>query len=334
MIPRSRNFTFVENRFRAGDLDPTAAFILRRGTAQLLDSLRAYRPDNLTPGRVAVIELLPDEKVPGDPDAHALAKRLRWMFTDVVHLKALPDGRFINAASDAIDLVGHDLVWLHTSGRSPAAQVRYYVSADLARAIPSAHAVAQLRRFIDSGHGMVLSGLATCLVTDLGLESYPPNHRYWGSMLVPGRGLSRHRYPVPPEVKSLGLRRLVADHPLFAGLPADGFATMEFNSAELVTEAVWQRPPGTPEAWRSPVWPQHGRVLAGYWSDRVKLAENYAAVVAYEANSGAKLLLLGGAFDPRVSTNRPRRGAHYDQLIRNVVAWCSGKPRGEGERSR
>jgi len=100
---------------------------------------------------------------------------------------------------------------------------------------------------------------------------------------------------------------------------------MEFNAAELVTEAVWQRPPAHAEAWRAPSWPTQGRVLAGYWADGAEIPNNYAAVVEYETSSGAKVILLGGAFDPRISTDRPRRGKHYDQLIRNVVAWCSGK---------
>jgi len=106
---------------------------------------------------------------------------------------------------------------------------------------------------------------------------------------------------------------------------------MEFNASELVTEAVWQRPPGEAQAWRAPWWPEKGRVLASYWADGVEIPGNYAAVVAYEVESGGNVILLGGAFDPRVSTNRPRRGEHYDQLIRNVVAYGSGRGQGPNE---
>ena len=72
-------------------------------------------------------------------------------------------------------------------------------------------------------------------------------------------------------------------------------------------------------------------MLAGYWSEGIKIPTDYAAAVAYEIDGGGKVLMLGGAFDPRVSTNRPRRGEHYDQLIRNAVAWCSGQQAGAGE---
>ena len=144
-------------------------------------------------------------------------------------------------------------------------------------------------------------------------------------MIVPGHGPSRHRPAVRPAVVSLGLKPLAPDHPIFAKLPAEGFQMMEFNAAELVTEAVWQRPSRKAGAWRGPEWPDKGRVLAGYWADGAEIPGHYAAVVEYEQAGGGKVILLGGAFDPRISTNRPRRGKHYDQLIRNLVAYCSGK---------
>jgi len=138
----------------------------------------AYRPDALVEGRVAVVELVPEEGAAPDPDARALAKWLRWMFTDVAHLKALPDGRFTDAAGDAADLAGYEVVWLHVSGRSAAVRARYCVSASLAPGVPAAPTVASLRQFLEADGGMVLSGLATCLAPDLGLEAYPPNHCY------------------------------------------------------------------------------------------------------------------------------------------------------------
>jgi len=330
VIQRSRSFSRVENAFRAGDFDP-GAYVMQRETAGYKSEVLAYRPDDLVEGRVAVVELVPEEAAASDPEARALAKWLRWMFTDVAHLKALSDGRFTDAAGGAADLAGYEVVWLHVGGRSAAVQACYCVSAALAPGVPAAPTVASLRQFLDAGGGMVLSGLGTCLAPDLRLEAYPPNHCYWGSMVVPGYGPSRHRPAAMPDVKSLGLKPLVADHPLFAGLPVDGFATMEFNASELVTEAVWQRPPGQAEAWRAPWWPEEGQVLASYWADGVEMPSNYAAMVAYEVASGGKVILLGGAFDPRVSTNRPRRGEHYDQLIRNVVAYVSGRDEGTGE---
>ncbi len=325
VIPLSRFFSRVENAFREGKLNVTDAYVLRRQTAAYKADALAYRPEGLLERSIAVVELVPEEAATPDPEARALAKWLRWMFTDVSHLKALPDGRFIDAAGAAADPAGQEVVWVHAGGRSTAVRARYCVSASLAPGVPAAPTVAGLRKFMDAGGGMVLSGLATCLAPDLGLEAYPPNQCYWGSMIVPGHGPSRHRSAARPSVKSLGLKPLVPDHRIFADLPAGGFQTMEFNAAELVTEAVWQRPPGEAKSWREPEWPQEGRVLAGYWADGVEIPDNHAAVVEYETANGGRVILLGGAFDPRICTNRPRRGPHYDQLIRNVVAHCSGK---------
>jgi hypothetical protein len=344
VIEMGRSFSANENAFRAGKLDVTAAYVLRRETTQFRDDVLGYRPDRLIEKSIAVVELSgvaefaqnsdalakPSEVLAtsvthelGGPEARALTKRLRWMFADVAHLTARADGRIVDARGEEADLSKLDLIWFHVGGRSAAAQSRYCVSANLATGIPHQRTTESLRQFLDDRGGLVLSGLAACLAPDLDLEAYPPNHRFWGTMLVPGHGPSRHRPATRPNVKSLGLKPVVTDHPLFAGLPADGFQTMEFNAAELVTEAVWQRPPGHAESWRAPQWPQKGRVLASYWADGLDIPRNYAAVVEYKQKGGGKAILLGGAFDPRVSTHRPRRGQHYDRLIRNVVDYCS-----------
>ena len=98
---------------------------------------------------------------------------------------------------------------------------------------------------------------------------------------------------------------------------------MEYNAAELVTAAVWHRPPSGGESWPAPFWPQRGTVLAGYWSDGLELATDYAVVVEYLQKGRSRALLLGGGFDPRVSTDRPRTGSHYDQFVRNVVQYLT-----------
>ena len=322
VVALSRSFSAVENAFRAGKLDVRAAGVLRRQTTKLRSDVLGYRPQDLAKGSIAVVELSSGDVKAPDLEARALAKRLRWMFTDVVHLSTLPDGRIVDADGKQADLAKYNLVWVHVGGRSSAAQARYCVSARLALGIPRPATVAALGKFSDGGGGLVLSGLGTCLAPNLGLEAYGPNLGYWGSMVTPGQGPSRHS-PAPRLIKSLGLKPMVKDHPLFAGLPAGGFETMPFNASELVTEAVWQRPPGQAQSWGRPFWPEKGRVLAGYWADGVNIPPNYAAVVEYQTGNGGKAILLGGAFDPRNSTNQPRRGKHYDQLIRNVVDYCS-----------
>lgn len=121
----------------------------------------------------------------------------------------------------------------------------------------------------------------------------------------------------------LGLKPLAAEHALFSGLPPEGFATMEFNAAELVTAAVWRRPQTGRAAWRAPFWPERGSVLAGYWSAGLEVPPDYAAIVEYAPRGHGWGMVVGGAFDPRVSTDRVRRGKHYDQLLRNLVQYMT-----------
>jgi len=324
VIEMSRSFSANENLFRKGQLDVTRAYVLRRETAQFLAAVRDYRPGGLIEANLVVVELSPGVSNTPDVETRALARRLRWMFKNVNILSSGPDGSLTRVDGNPAELGQPELIWVHVGGRSGAAQVRYCVSANLSPVVPYQGLARVLREFRKHGGGLILSGLGGCLVTELGLEKYPPNQRYWGTMLVPGHGPSRHRSPNAMRVKSLGLKPRVVDHPLFAGLPSGGFATMEFNAAELLTEAVWRRPEGQSEHWRAPYWPNQGRVLAGYWADGADIPDCYATVIEYPAASGqdGTVIVLGGGFDPRVSTNRPRRGPHYDRLLRNLVEHC------------
>jgi hypothetical protein len=63
--------------------------------------------------------------------------------------------------------------------------------------------------------------------------------------------------------------------------------------------------------------------LAGYWAAGLELPPDYAAVVEYPPRDHGRGMVVGGAFDPRVSTERVRRGKHYDRLIRNLVEYMS-----------
>ncbi|MDP7017939.1 MAG: hypothetical protein QGG36_19190 [Pirellulaceae bacterium] len=324
VIEMSRSFTRNENAFRAGELDQTSVYVLRREAGQLKDAVLAYRPAGLIEEKIGVVELTGNAKAAGDAETRALAQRLRWMYTDVDLLTADAAGELLDSSGAAADLKQLDLLWLHVGGRSSAANSDYCKSADLAEELPRKEIAQRLNEFLSAGGGVVLSGLAGRLVAEMGLETLPPNRCYWGTMIVPGFGPSRFRPAAKPPVTALGLRPRVANHPVFAGLPATGFPTMEYNAADLVTAAVWQRPPGRADAWGAPYWPQRGRVLAGYWSDGLEIPNNYATVVEYAQPARGTTILLGG-IDPRTSTNRPRRGEHYDRLLRNVVAHCARK---------
>ncbi|MEE3373336.1 MAG: hypothetical protein VX346_28630 [Planctomycetota bacterium] len=327
VLAMSRNFTRIENALRVGSWDLTDAYVLEREVGQLAVAVRNYRPDDLVEKSIVVVGW-PGVGGGQDPETAALAERLRWMYSNVRLHTVRGDGtRHPDADTqgndDPIDWQKQDLVWVHLSGRSTGAQTRYCVSADLAAGVAAATKTAAWRRYSDAGGSVVLSGLAGCLVAPWGWETSPPNDRYWGTMIVPGHGPSRHRSAARPEVEMLGHKPVDATHAIFSGLPAEGFATMEANAAELVTAAVWQRPPTTRTAWRAPFWPEHGTVLAGYWTDGTEVPPDYATIVEYSPHGHGRGMVVGGAFDPRVSTDRVRRGEHYDQLLRNLVEYMT-----------
>ena len=114
LIDCSRNFTRLENAFRGGQLYVEQAYVMDRETRQFKDQVLAFRPENLTQRCVAVVELVgqtvANERSLTDPEAGALAKRLRWMYTDVAHANALADGRFTDADGAAIDFADYDLL--------------------------------------------------------------------------------------------------------------------------------------------------------------------------------------------------------------------------------
>ena len=327
VLAMSRSFSRIENALRAGSWDLTDAYVLEREVGQLATAVRNYRPDNVVEKRIVVVGW-PGVGGGRDPETVALAERLRWMYSDVrLHTvrahSTRPSVSHKREIEDPIAWRNQDLVWVHLSGRSAGAQARYCVSADLAAGVAAATKTTEWRRYSDAGGSVVLSGLAGCLVAPWGWETSQPNDRYWGTMIVPGRGPSRHRSAARPAVELLGHKPLDGTHAIFSGLPVDGFATMDVNAAELVTAAVWQRPPTARSAWRAPFWPEKGKVLAGYWTEGAEVPPDYATIVEYAPHGHGRGMVVGGAFDPRVSTDRVRRGKNYDQLLRNLVEYMS-----------
>jgi hypothetical protein len=327
VLAMGRNFSRIENGLRGGSWDPTEAYVLEREAGQLADAVRRYRPENLIAKKIVVVGW-PNGTGGMDPETTALAERLRWMYSSV-QLWTPEGGGAGNKNAELVDSEAplvwsqQDLVWVHLSGRSTAVQARYCEAADLVAGVAKDTRNAPWRRYSDSGGALILSGLASCLVKELGWETSSPNGRYWGTMIVPGHGPSRHRAALPPAVSSLGIKPRDKTHAIFSGLPVEGFATMEFNAAELVSAAVWHRPRTGRTSWRAPFWPEQGRVLAGYWAAGLELAPDYAVVVEYPPRDRGRGMVVGGAFDPRVSTERVRRGKHYDRLIRNLVEYMS-----------
>jgi hypothetical protein len=207
------------------------------------------------------------------------------------------------------------MLWIHLGAPGLPVTATYCGEASVAPDTASPATIASIREYVAAGGGLVLSGLAACLVDDLGLDRTAPNARYWGPLTVPGGGEMTWA-SLGSSGHVLGLKPVVADHPIFDGLESDGFGVWDWSVSELVARGVWRRP----------TWPTSGTVLAGYYSDGAAIADEYAVVVDYSRGTGGKVIAVGDCLDPArdgAYAAGARWGTNQDRLIRNLVAYCS-----------
>jgi hypothetical protein len=175
----------------------------------------------------------------------------------------------------------------------------------------AAPTVAALKSYLDSGGGLVLSGIAGLYGRLLGLEAVMPNRVRENSFFP--QSLSVGLAPSPGFEK----------HPLFAGLPAGGFFTeASFPELNLLTEAAWEK-----------VTPS-GRVVANEYDDLFGRIGEYAAVAEYAPGKGKVLSLAGRAcdFTPGIpfslkGETRESLRDRFRQLVLNALVYCAGGER-------
>jgi hypothetical protein len=209
----------------------------------------------------------------------------------------------------------YGLLWIHLGAPGLPVTATYCGDAKVTPGALSPATVTAIRQYVTAGEGLILSGLAACLVGDLGLDRVAPNDHTWGPLAVPGGG----EMPWASLGNSghiLGLRPVGTDHPIFSGLPKEGFGVWDWSASELVARAVWQQP----------AWPASGTVLAGYYSDGAQIPDEYAVAVEYTRAGSGKVIAIGDCLDPArdgAYAAGARWGTNQDRLIRNLVAYCS-----------
>jgi hypothetical protein len=323
VIKLTMQFGALENAFRTGELRPAEAASLRKIVREIKTKVLSYRPPKLIDRSIAVVQMGKPT-----PDDDSLYDWLRMTYTQVD--RVWPDGKadFVDGDGGPISLSDYEMLWVHLSGLSSAVQSRYCVTADVDLNSLPPEAVSAVKRFVDQGGGLVLSGMAACLVKPLGLDSTMPNEVYWGTMYVPGDApMKWERWNNCGKV--LGLKPMVAGHPVFKTLPAQGFGVWDYDESELLSKAVWcRRPPKKNSV--EPAWPNSGTVLAGYYSDGAEIPDDFAVIVEYTGNEGGKIVVVGDGIDPDPGRRiDPRfsakiQNSNRDKLIRNIVDYCSG----------
>ena len=154
--------------------------------------------------------------------------------------------------------------------------------------------------FVEDGGGLLLSGIAGLYANRLGLETARPDRlcengyypRAFAVGITPAAGFERH--------------------PVFEGLPAEGFFT-NGNSPEenLVTESAWEK--GKPA----------GYVIANELDDVFGRKDGYAAVVEYRKGKG-KIIVFGGKavdFTPGIAFSLPAGQKQPYELLVPLVSF-------------
>jgi hypothetical protein len=298
----SRQFAAIENSLRAGQPQAEDAGKLATQITGVADRLVAWRPPALERRSIGLLELGESTE-----DARSLQDWLAMVYRRV---EVLRPGYGL-----ARRLGRHDLVWVHLGAPGRPVTATYCGEARVAPGAVSSATVTALREYVAAGGGLILSGLGASLVDDLGFDRVAPNDRYWGPLTVPGGGeMAWASYGSSGHV--LGLRPVVAAHPIFRGLGSDGFGIWDWSLSEMVAKAVWRRP----------AWPTTGTVLAGYYSDGAQIPDQYAVVVEYTGGRGGKVIAIGDCLDPArdaAYAAGARWATNQDRLIRNLVAYCA-----------
>ena len=306
----ARQFVTLENALRAGGLQGDEAVKLQAEITSLAHSIVTHRPELLRQRRIALLEL-------GEHtgDAFFLHDWLAMIYQHVDVLKSDGKGGFVDAEGRSIRLGSYDLLWIHLGDPGGPVKATYCVEARVARdALPRA-SVTVIDKYVNSGGGLILSGLGAALVDDLGYDSTEPDEKYWGPLKVPG-GSKMQWVSFNDCGKVLGLKPKVPRHPIFEGLEAGGFAIWDWALSELVAKAVW----------RKPVWPRNGKVLAGYHSDGADIPDEFAVVVEFTRPGAGKVIAVGDGLDPTrdgAYGGGSRWGTNQDRFIRNLVKYCS-----------
>jgi len=165
----------------------TIAFSVAGSVVDAADAKRAANSP-----RLAFVLSARDASQLGAEGRAALALARELAATTPIAVKA--DGALVDAEGRAASLEGFDVVWYHQGD-----------SIDLAGPVHGAKTRAQLRKWVESGKGLYLSGAAFAMVGPLGVET--------AGIRRGGPGNDRGAATLRPVVKK---------HPVFAGLGGRG----------------------------------------------------------------------------------------------------------------
>ena len=283
--------------------------------ARRLQALRArlenYRAENGPNVRLGFLALTHGDEPLFDKDAWAF---IRLTLPRVEKVCLTEDGSFTDADGKLVNLRDYDALWLHYV--TPAGQG--FLDKGRKIAVPQAllegKTIDAFKAYLAAGRGMLLSGLATAYVDDLGLESIEPNVIELNAKGFMGELISRAA-AIYSQLHGFSAVKAQAVHPVFRGLQTDG----QFFRGE---SPGYRR---NRASWEFPAIPERGNVLACFDARCSAVPrKRYLDLVEFPAGKGRVLAcgLPSMVFD----TYFNHRGGRYDRFkdLQTFVANMAG----------
>jgi len=307
----SRAFSALDNERLKGNgpliAGDTAA--LRKKVAVLHRRVLDFRPKNRLSARIAVIT-----DSPRNAEDKAMLDFLAHRFVAVEALAPNVQGLFVNETNESRKLSGtdYDCVWIHYAGGTGRAPFDGMKITGVAASFKDKRIINSVKSFVSDGGALILSGLASSYICDLGLEKNRPDDIYRGYMYRPDRNEPKSKTGLKPVASE-------KNHTLFKGLDGDGFRLADYVRGQMVFSAVWRKSK-----------PTSGKVLATVWNDASEgPVPNIASVVEYSLGKG-KILVVGEGMDfERDIANEfsfrreyPPEGTPFDRFVRNLVEYA------------
>lgn len=210
-----------------------------------------------------------------------------WEHCQVTWITPNRKGQLTDAAGKAFNPADYEVVWIHQLRfQQPVPKDQKVESADvLMPELVDKPMLQTLRNFVENGGGLLLSGIAGLYTLVLEVEKTPPDRLRENSFFQRAFGVG-----LAPAADC-------AKHPVFAGLPTDGFYTnANFPENNLVPECAYEM--------KNP----SGILVANELDDVYGPIENYASIIEYRLGKG-KVMVFGGRscdFSPGEAFSLPK----------------------------
>lgn len=185
----------------------------------------------------------------------------QFAFTNATPIRLKAPGQFVDADDNPVALEDFDALWLHLGASNGEAFLDAAQTVAVHPAVVAAETIAAFNGYLEQGKGLFLSGHATQLVVNLGLETVAPNVVDIDKQGFLSQLIRDQQFTVYQRL-GIRARRAAEEHPIF-----------DFDAAwsDWDQGRLWLRQESmmrvrNRSSWRAPDGPKNGYILGGYTS--------------------------------------------------------------------